>query len=52
MSAVSMMFEAEIDEGADPGLERREIGETAFEKIARRVGALGEARCCRKIRLG
>ena len=42
--------EVEIDEGADPGLERREIGETAFEKIARRVVACGKARGCRKIR--
>ena len=43
--------EIEMHEGADLGLERGEIGEAAFEEIARRVGAARKARRCRKVRL-
>jgi hypothetical protein len=39
--------EVEVDEGADLGLERGEIGEAAFEEIARRVCAARKARRCR-----
>src|SRR5215472_18565767 len=45
-------LEVEIDEGADLGLERGDIGKTAFEEVARRVGAAGKARRRREIRLG
>ena len=44
--------EVEIDEGADLGFERREIGKAAFEKIARGVGAARKAWRGRKIWLG
>jgi hypothetical protein len=44
--------EVEIDEGADLGLERGEIGEAAFKEVARRVGAALKARGCRKVRFG
>src|SRR5262249_26263974 len=45
-------LEVEIDEGADLGLERGDIGKAAFEEVARRVGAAGKARRRREIRLG
>ena len=44
--------EVEIDEGADLGFERREIGKAAFKKIAWGVGAARKAWCGRKIWLG
>ena len=40
-----------MDEGADLRLERRDIGKTAFEEVARRIGAAGEARRRREIGL-
>ena len=45
-------LEVEIDEGADLGLERGDIGKAAFEEVARRVGAAGKARRRREVRLG
>ena len=51
-AAARAAIEAEVDEGADLGLERREIGEAAFEEIARRVGAAGKARRRGEIGLG
>src|SRR5262249_2444093 len=45
-------LEVEIDEGADLGLERGDIGKAAFEEVARRVDAAGKARRRREGRLG
>ena len=51
-AATPRALQVEMHEGADLRLERSQVGEAAFEKIARAVGAAREARGRREVGLG